>query len=206
MAQPHAPLPVRSPRWMQRAPLCVLSLLSSLLAACASTGDAGDRLAMTRGIETEYHLGAQQKQRLQYYLSSDIRLVAGNSSGSRGVRDGSLLDQSSQSVSEIRVRAGTPGVVVGQGPGWMAVSFEPDSFLYFITAPDQPDMAGQQWIPGAYYLNIRTASNGVGYTPYRNQQWRVSPESAAAHLLVDRISINAYDGSSHLMPGRKLAN
>lgn len=177
-----------------RAPVFA-GLFSVLLGACAG-GGASERLVYSDTLARSYQLGSESPRALQYYVSDNIRLIRGRSAGERGIADGRLVDRAAMSVEEVIVDSGTPGVVVGGGNGWLAVSFERGSYLYFVSGPQQD----------AYYLYVPDWNGSQGTVRLGDWSYTAVGDSAKAHLLVGRDSFAQRQNRQAKLPGRKLGS
>lgn len=175
-----------------------------LLAGCATHPDAS-RITFTESLRTNYQLSDHEVRSLQYYVSEDITLRRVVSSGNRRVGDGILIEQRGRVQDIINIKAGTPGVAVGNGMDWVAVSFEPGSYLYFSSRAD-----GVHVIPdptrgdAPYYLWATDWINGPGVVYVNGVPYEAQPTSAYAHLLVDRKAVARQRSSERVQKGRTL--
>ena len=145
----------------------LILLLAVGLGACATLDRQGtDRVAFTDELRDRYALTDQEVRSLQYWVSDDIRLERLTATGSRNVERGQLVERGGESTDTILIPRGTPGVAVGQGADWIAVSFEPGSYLYFSSRHD-----GQHVLPNPadsgtrYYLWSQDWTTGPGVVP-----------------------------------------
>lgn len=182
----------------------VLTLL--LAAGCASNDYISDRLAYTDGLASEWKLTPEIQQQLQYFTSHEIRLVRAASGGERGIADGRLVSASGQVVDEVVIAAGTPGVVLGSGPRWMAVSFEPGSYLYFVSSAQRRmwNFGEDGGPPDRYFLLVPNWNGKSGTVKLGDQVYTAVQDSARAYLLVERDAFNDVDNREIRLPGRVL--
>ena len=177
-----------APRWFALLSLASLGWVSG----CASVPDAvAEQVAMSDSLISEYGLDDDHKKRLQYFLAGPITLVRSASSSVRGIADGRLVDRGDRAFRELEIPAGSPGVVVGSGPHWMAVSFGPGNWLYFVS--------NQQRINSPYYKDARDADRYYLYAPdwdgragtvkINDISYQAIGQSMDAFLLVDRESL-----------------
>jgi hypothetical protein len=178
-----------------------------LLASCASSGGQpgyAEKLAFTDGLASEYKLGSEQKKLLQYYVSDTIRLVRSASAGQTGIRDGRLVNSSSHDIDQISIDGGTPGVVLASGPNWMAVSFEPGTFLYFVSKANRRTWLADDYVDDQYYLYLPDFNGQAGTVRLGKTLYTATDDSFRAHLAVDRESFNNVDAREAKQPGRYL--
>lgn len=180
----------------------VLTLL--LAVGCASNDYISDRLAYTDGLAGEWKLTPDIKQRLQYFTSHEIRLVRAASGGERGVAGGRLVSATGQVVDEVVIPSGTPGVVLGSGTDWMAVSFEPNSYLYFVSRAQRRmwDFGKDGGAPGRYFLLVPNWNGKSGTVKLGDQVYTAVQDSARAYLLVERDAFSDVDNREIRLPGR----
>jgi hypothetical protein len=196
---------------------------AGLLAGCASSSPAysgntqtaepadyyvpegyEERLSFTDGLASEHHVSSEQRKQLQYYVSDTIRLVRSASGGQTGISNGRLVASSSQAVREVVIDSGTPGVVLASGPRWMAVSFEPGSYLYFVSEAPRSIWLGDEYVHDRYYLYLPDWNGNSGTVRLGNSNYVAVDGSARAHLMVDRESFSNVDARQSRQPGRLL--
>ena len=188
-------------RWMVTAAALMLS-------ACATTGDdeIGEQIAFTDSLISEYQLNDQHKKRLQYYVSEPITLSRSAARSIRGISDGRLIDRGNRDINQIHVAAQTPGVVVGSGANWVAVSFEPGSYLYFVSK--QPQVNSPYWDDvrdgDRYYLYAPDWDGRGGTVMVGDASYQAIGNSIESYLLVDRESLYTTDSSGRTLSGRLL--
>ena len=197
---------MRKPRTASRLLMTALLPYLGLLVGCASSGGAGhaERLAFTDGLSAEYKLGSEQKRLLQYYVSDTIRLVRSASAGETGIRDGRLVNRSSRDVDQVVIDGGTPGVVLASGPNWMAVSFEPGTYLYFVSRAHRQTWLADDYVDDQYYLYLPDFNGQAGTVRLGQQIYAATDDSFRAHLVVDRESFSGVDARQSRLPGRYL--
>ena len=184
--------------------LAALALLSS---GCASTPDtAAEPLAFTDSVIRDYNLSEAHKRRLQYYTSDKITLVRAASNNLRGIADGKLIERGNTTVRGLEIGPGTPGVVVGSGPNWLAVSFEPGSHLYFVSR--QPRVNSPYWQDNRgddrYYLYAPDWDGQAGSVRVGTTNYQAVDGSMESYLLVDREALFDANSSSSTLTGRWL--
>ena len=197
-------------RWLLALAMMQTSLV---IGGCASAPppNAGflpegyaERLAYTDGLASSFKVSGDQRRLLQYYVSDTIHLVRSSSGGQSGIRDGRLVSSSSQAVREIVIDSGTPGVVLASGPRWMAVSFEPGSYLYFISDAPRSVWLGNEYDRERYYLYLPDWNGQGGTVKVGNTTYVAVDSSIRAHLMIDRESFSSMDAQQSRQPGRVL--
>ena len=177
-----------------------VALAAGLLAsACASrpTATHAERLAYTDTLAGQWRLDRGQDQALQYYVSDEIRLVRSFSGNQQGVTGGRLYRAGAQTVEEIVIDPGTPGILLGSGPNWKAVSFHPGTYLYFVSNRPRR-VVGHAFEQGTdrYFLYLPDWNRRGGTVRLGDSLWTAVGDSVHAHLLVERQS--AFDQRSRV--------
>ncbi len=193
-----------TPRIFKKTLLAVTSLL---LNACAVGPDPiAERLAFTDSLARDYNLGDPHKRALQYYTSEHIILARSAFNNVRGVGDGMLIERGRTNVQDVQIAAGTPGVLLGSGPNWLAVSFEPGTYLYFVSS--QHHVNSPYWNdgrgPDRYYLYAPDWDGRAGSVRLGNEHYQAVERSIDAFLLVDREALYSADTRSSQQAGRWL--
>ncbi|MDP3859891.1 MAG: hypothetical protein Q8Q73_19190 [Stagnimonas sp.] len=187
-------------------PLLISVAAALLLSACASGREVDEQLAFSESLIRDYGLAEPHKRRLQYYVSEPITLARSASSSMRGIADGRLVDRGARDIDKLHVASGTPGVVVGSGPNWLAVSFEPGSYLYFVSK--QPRLNSPYWDDrrdgDRYYLYAPDWDGRAGTVQVGNASYQALGRSIDAFLLVDRDSLYTTDSRDRVLSGRLL--
>ena len=183
----------------------LLGITAMALAACAADPQ-GERLAFGNSVIRDYNLSDAHKRRLQYYTSEHITLARAASSSLRGIADGKLIERGNTSVRGVDVPAGAPGVVVGSGPNWLAVSFEPGSYLYFVS--QQAHVNSPYWDDrrddDRYYLYAPDWDGRAGSVKLANVDYQAVDKSINAYLIVDREALFDAESRSSTLSGRWL--
>jgi len=180
-----------------------------LLSGCASQRAANaepEQIAFSDSLIREYGLDEPHKKQLQYYTSEPITLARSASQSLRGIADGRLVDRGARDIQKVHVASQTPGVVVGSGPNWLAVSFEPGSYLYFVS--NQPVLNSPYWDDARdrdrYYLYAPDWDGRAGTVKVGDISYQAIGPSINAYLLVDRESLFVTDSQDRLLSGRLL--
>lgn len=178
--------------WMSAAPL--------LLSACA-TNYSAPHIAYSETLATQFQLDRLDKQRLQYFTSGSITLQQADAAARRGVFQGRLVERSMQDSDIITIPAGAPGVVVGSGEHWLAVSFSEGSYLYFVQANAPEIHAGSD---DRYYLHTTQKNERLGRVRLNGSEYQVGPESMGVYLTVGKESLDRSLRRETVLPGRWL--
>lgn len=183
----------------------ILLLFAAVIASgCASDGISA-RVPYTDRLLKELQIGPDARPALQYYLSRDIHLVRAAVRGDAGVSRGRLISDATRVLDEVIIERGSPGVVVGSGRDWLAVSFAPGTYLYFVSRPQannwlyEPDA-----ISGRYYLYARNWRWNSGTVWLGDRTYQAVDDSRGAFLLVDREDLAQTRERKRVLPGRWL--
>jgi hypothetical protein len=203
MTQPSDPATAMSAT-VSTPRILAAALLTVTLAACASHPSV-DRVPFTEGLIDDYALTPEHRQHLQYYLSDTITLSRAFSDGQRGVSRGRLVERSGTMMEAVKIAAGTPGVVVGSGDGWVAVSFAPGSYLYFVSAPSGADgYFSNNHVGDRYYVFSPNGDGHHGTVRLDGYDFEAEGSTLKVYLLVDQDSLNRSDSRESTLPGRWL--
>lgn len=175
------------------------------LSGCAAQ-QLAEQLPFSDSLIQDYGLDEPHKQRLQYYVSRPITLARSSSSSQRGIAGGRLVDRGQRQVQKLQVPANTPGVAVGSGPHWLAVSFEAGSYLYFVSnqPPLESPYRSESREPGRYYLYASDWDGRSGTVKVGALSYQAMDQSMDAYLLVDRESLYETDSQGRELSGRLL--
>ena len=183
----------------------LIAITAMALAACAADPE-GERLAFGNSVIRDYNLSEAHKRRLQYYTSEHITLARAASNSLRGIADGKLIERGNTSVRGVDVLSGAPGVVVGSGPNWLAVRFEPGSYLYFVS--QQAQVNSPYWDDrrddDRYYLYAPDWDGRAGSVKLGNVDYQAVDKSINAYLIVDREALFDAESRSSTLSGRWL--
>lgn len=186
-----------------------MTLLTAALAAgaagCAAT-PVSERLVFSDALIRDYRLTDAHKPRLQYYTSDRITLVRAASGKLRGIADGKLIERGNTIVRGIKIPADAPGVVVGAGPHWLAVSFEPGSYLYFVSG--QARVNSPYWKDrrdnDRYYLYAPDWDGRAGSVRIGDTAYQAVEDSIDVFLTIGREALFDANSQSRTQPGRWL--
>ena len=176
--------------------LFVIALIGSvtLLTSCQKL------IPFTNVERTKYNFDEAKLKKLQYYISKEVTLQRGESSGESQEldEDGKLIVSTSASLDNIAIDAKTPGVCVGVLPGnKLKISFDPSDDNKYLVFGD-PNNRGRYEIMGAEW------NNGRGKINYGDKVYYIMPGGAGAYLKFEMKKIKDYKKSSTKVKGRKV--
>jgi len=154
--------------------------------------------------ELHKELSEAQLRNLQFYLSSEVRMEREMSSEDRGVSVKHTYKVSrGRRVETVVINPDTAGIVIGGQLQGVYVSFEEPVEGKELTlgfAPD-PERADRR-----YYLVAQMWTPTGGTVKYGDREFRATPESREAYLLIDleKTDVNLTDRRQ--LPGRRLAD
>jgi hypothetical protein len=150
----------------------------------------------TSSVQQNASLGEAQLKQIQFYTSDDIVLQRNLGGSETTISGGELKIVNGKQVEEVRIAAGTPGVVVGMEGNMLFVSFDADgSFLRFGPNPG---------IGGRYTVMATDWDGSVGAVMYGAEKFWVVGQSKYAHLLLDMERIDSVTIQSKEASGRTL--
>lgn len=168
------------PKRIHRATLLAVALVA-WTTGC-STAPVSERLVFSDSLIRDYKLTSEHKPRLQYYTSAPITLLRAASGTLRGIAEGKLIERGNTQVQGVEIPAEAPGVVVGSGPHWLAVSFEPGSYLYFVS--------GQARVNSPYWKDRRDNDRYYLYAPdWDGRSGSVNIGDTAYHAVEGSIDV-----------------
>ena len=133
----------------------------------------------TDELYDENRWSEKELKRIQFYVSEDIKLVRGSSSGNSRIEDGKIKIKADRKVDEIIIERGTPGVFVfSPKENRFAISFDDDNDLYLMFGPNKK-------ANGRYVLMAKEWKRREGVITYGGDEFYTGSESAYAALMVD---------------------
>lgn len=178
-----------------------------MLSACAGISAYSARVPYSDRLLTDLGIPLEARPALQYYSSREIRLARVLVDGEAGVRRGRLVSDRHRRLEELVIDAGTPGVVVGHGEQWLAVSFAPGTYLYFVASPQRRGwLLDSDAVDGSYCLyspNWRWDGTGTVLLG-GDGKWQAMEPSRHACLLIDREALDSLEQRRKVLPGRWL--
>ncbi|MFN8309869.1 MAG: hypothetical protein U0T73_07895 [Chitinophagales bacterium] len=172
--------------------ICFAAFVLALMASCKNLVPYSDAL------KTKYHLQTTDLMRVQFYVSDPVVLQRKVTDAANAqVVQGKVKIVNGESVEEVIIPRGTPGVLVRDSAGKMSISFEKndDHFLRFGPNPDKRNR---------YVLLASDWRNRVGVVNYAGEQFYTSPESSDAELLIDLRRIEKFSKNERVAGGRKV--
>jgi hypothetical protein len=136
--------------------------------------------ALTNNLVTDFDLNDATLKKVQFYVSEDIILRRGVTTGKADIKGGVLRTHKGRKVEEICIKRGTPGVFLyRKEDNQLAISFESskgtdDRYLLFGL---------NKTYDNRYVLLASDWKSGIGYIQYDGRQYEV--EASKAFLMVD---------------------
>lgn len=139
-------------------------------------------------------------KRIQFYVSRDIVLQRGLSSGSTQIKGGRVRMEDGRQIEEIVIRRGTPGVFLFRPSDTrnFAIAFEDGDDSRFLMFGPNPRQGNR------YYLLAREWKDGRGEITYEGRTFYTTSQSSMAALMVDLRRIRKYEKESRRVRGRKI--
>lgn len=171
-----------------------LIAISSLLLSCAP------KIPFTQSIRNEHNLKAADLKVLQFYNSHDIVLNrAEKSESEQETVEGTLTIKTGQSVEQIIIKEGTPGLVQSvPGRKKLRVSFEvgDNEGLMFGVANKK--------VNERYSLMAPDWQGNRGKIQYNGQTYYTSRNSGDTYLQFKMRRLNRYIKKQRVVKGRKI--
>lgn len=148
------------------------------------------RVAFTQELRTEYDLTDEQLRHIQFYTSEPITL--------RHNPSGKELQ-----FEEIKMRPGTPGVVVRVDPYSLGVSFENGDYLNFGSRLVGLDGIAQNMNMYFLYVSYKNGQYGRYTLTYAGKTFTVEGDPSV-YLMVDLNDIKNCKKDTRYLDGRRL--
>ena len=176
----------------------LLLIASTLLSGCMPPPRA-PFTAFSQELRNANRLTDEELKNLQFYLAHDITLQRRRASGDRQVSGShKLVIREGLEIDEVLIADGTPGVAVGVGDNWLAVSFEPGTSLLFGSMSTET-------YQGTYFLKGTNWSDREGgIVNYDGKAYRAVAGSQRAYLMNDQESVADIVRKRKVLPGIKL--
>ena len=130
-------------------------------------------------LQKQYDWSESELERIQFYVSQDIRLYKSSSSGNSKIEGGKIKVKDNSRVNEVLIKRGTPGTLVfTPNEKRFAVSFENDDGNFLMFGPSDKNN-------GRYTLLAKDWKRNNGIITYGGTEYRTGSESAFAALMVD---------------------
>ena len=140
-------------------------------------------------------------QRVQFYVSEDIKLQRKATTESSTIEGGRIEVVNGEKMEIIRIPAGTPGVVeytTGKD-NRLGISFEIGEDRYLMFGPNSSK-------GNRYYLLASDWKNDVGKVTYEGKIYFTSPESGRSYLMVDMRKMKVISKKEKNLKGRKVGD
>lgn len=159
---------------MKNIIIITLALLSLTLTSCSKK-----LTYFSERLQREYNWSKAELERIQFYVSQDIRLVRTSSTGNARIEDGKIKVKDNSNVNEVVIKRGTPGTLVFlPNEERFAVSFERSDDYFLMFGPSEKTN-------GRYTLRAKDWQRNSGIITYGGTEYRTGSESAYAALMVD---------------------
>lgn len=162
----------------------ILCILVILVTGCHN------RVPFTQELRTEYDLTDEQLRHIQFYTSELITL--------RRNPEGEKLQ-----FEEVRIRPGTPGVVVRVDPYSVGVSFEKGGYLNFGSKLVGLDGGVVYMDMYFLYSSYKNGQYGQYVLSYAGKTYTLERDTGV-HLMVDLNDIKNCKKDTHYLKGRRL--
>jgi len=148
-------------------------------------------------------IGDDELRRVQIFTSDPIQLsrVLRSDEPSVTGRHSLRIDRD-RKLEEIRIAAGTPGVIIKAEQNRFFVSFEPPIDGAEVTLTFQVGKNGYK--EGYYLYPDKMTDTGDMVVNYAGKAYTATPESRLAHLEVEQDKIKLSSRDIHEVPGRRL--
>ena len=151
----------------------------------------------TQRIHNEAGLSKEALSQVQFYVSDDI-VIHREAGGVRTeITRGEIKIVNGKEVEEIVIQAGTPGVLVKMPGGNLAISFDSGVVHYLVFGPNAREH-------GKYTMMAKDWVRQIGIVEYAGTEYRATPQSSRAHLLVNLKKINSKKVDRKKAEGRKV--
>jgi hypothetical protein len=178
---------------MKNASIITIVLIAISLSSCSKK-----LTYYSNRLQNEFNWSERELEKIQFYVSQDIRLVRSSNSGNTKIEDGKIKVNDDSRVNEVLIKRGTPGTLVfSPNERRFAVSFESDDDNFLMFGPSEKNN-------GRYTLLAKDWQRNNGIITYGGVEYRTGSESAYAALMVDIKKANNNKVSSKTAQGRKV--
>lgn len=151
----------------------------------------------TTSVQDDAQLTEEQLRQLQFYVSHTIVLYRNVQDAETEILDGELKIEKGQQIEEIIIEAGTPGVVLARDKnGNLLVSFDADNHVLRFGVNHNTN--------GKYTLMAKDWNGHTGIVEYGNKEYKTSPQSSYAYLMLNMKQVNNTTIQSREAAGRSL--
>ncbi len=176
-----------------------------LLVSLAATSCTSALQPFTATDKNKLGLKEEQLRKVQFYLSGDITLQREVTEGSATeIEEGKITIVDGKEVEQIVIKRGTPGVLeYFPGDTRMGISFEVGEGRYLMFGIN-PDKDGKYYLLASKWKRDRYGKTGT--VNYAKKEYRTSPQSAYAYLMVDMKKLRKFDLDRRQVEGRKIGD
>jgi len=173
--------------------LLILAIGILTLSSCSK-----NLVPYSQNIQDKYNISDAEMKQVQFYTSNDILIFRNISDADTRVISGQIKIQNGREVEEVVIPKGTPGVIVwDDAQKRYGVSFDNDN--EFLTFGPNPKKAHR------YYLMATEWNQKIGTVTFNGQEYKTTPKSADAYLLVDLKKIDKVDVDRKVLKGRTVS-
>ncbi len=160
-----------------------------LLSSCSNLSP------FTKSMYQQYDWSNDELQRIQFYLSDDIILKRGLSSGTQEIINGDVKIIDGKRVEVVKIPKGTPGVLEFKPDRQrMAIRFEEGGERYLIFGPN-PKYGGKYMLLASEWTRVS------GKVHYEGNTYRAEHNSQLATLMIDLKKIGKTEVNSRTADG-----
>ena len=153
----------------------------------------------TQDLQVENGWSGRDLEKIQFYVSKDIKLYRDIKSGESKIQDGKVTVINGRKVEEILITSGTPGVLVSNPKtDRIAVSFEEGNDKRFLMFGPNPKLGDR------YVLLAKEWKKRGGTITYDGRPYYTDNSSAYAALMIDLRRLKRTKVNSRTAKGRKL--
>jgi len=175
-----------------------LVFISIFMIGCAQK----EHMSFTSDMPAKYALDDFDMKNIQFYTSHDITLYRDNSINSASVVDGTLVVNKKEHSNILKIKAGTPCVVVCSNEKLIRVSFENDIELTFL----KRENCHQKNQVSKYYLAANIVKDNRATVEIHGETYIVQNKSGQSYLTIDKEFLTDTHQEASLVEGRKVAN
>lgn len=178
------------------------------------------RVYFSESIRDGFELGAggpsqdgnDTQGELQYFAGHRIVLQREITSRRQNITRGRIVQRRGRLLEQVIIRRGTPGVAVGWGEDWVAVSFEKGTQLVFerhdpaeADGPHPPaDILGTAPAQDVYHLRATPIEGGPPNVDFDAMPWELATPHRDATLQVKRNALGKKRRSRRILRGNRL--
>ena len=152
----------------------------------------------TQKLYDDFSWSENELQRIQFYLSDDIRLWRDSGVERSTIRNGKIRVVDGREIEEIIFKKGTPGVILfSPKTNRFAVSFDDDDDRYLMFGPNPKR-------DGRYVLLAKEWDRRSGKVTYGGETFNTDPGSSYATLMVDLDAARKRTYSKETVSGRRV--